>query len=47
MEAKKARDEAEQHGYDVGTAETEETLRAEVPVMCRTYCAYTWDKALN
>jgi len=49
MEAEKARDEdeAEQHGYDVGVAETEETLRAEVPTVCRTYCAQTWDEALN
>ena len=47
MEAKKARDEAEQHGYDVGVAETKETLRAEVPAVCRTYCAQTWDEALN
>jgi len=47
MEAEKARDEAEQHGYDVGMVETEETLRVEVPVVCQTYCAQTWDEALN
>ena len=47
MEAKKAWDEVEQHGYDVGVAETEETLRVEVPVVCRTYCAQTWEEALN
>ena len=35
---KKERDEAEQHGYDVGVAETEDALRAEVPVVCRAYC---------
>ena len=38
-EAKKAREEAEQHGHDVGVAETENTLRAEVPGVCRLYCA--------
>ena len=27
IEAEKARDEAEQKGYDLGVAETEETLR--------------------
>ena len=27
--AEKERDEAKQHGYDVGVAETEDTLRAE------------------
>ena len=27
--------------------ETEDTLRAEVPAVCRTYCAQTWEEALN
>ena len=47
MKAEKARDEARQHGYDVGVAETKDALKAEVPAVCRTYCAQTWDKALN
>ena len=34
----KERDEAEQHGYDVGVTETEDALRATVPVICRAYC---------
>ena len=46
-EALKAKDVAEQHGYDVGVAKTEDSLRAEVPAMCRTYCALVWDEALN
>ena len=37
----------EQHGYNVGVAETEDALRAEVPAICKTYCALTWDEALN
>nr|XP_023884923.1 uncharacterized protein LOC111997105 [Quercus suber] len=37
----------EQQGYNVGIAETEETFRAEVPVVCREYCALTWQKALD
>ena len=41
MEAENARDEAEQHGYDVGVAETEDTLKAKVPTVCQTYCAQT------
>ena len=45
--AEKERDKAEQHGYDVGVAETEDTLRAEVPVVCRTYYTQTWEEALN
>ena len=37
--AEKERDKAEQHGYDVGVAETEDALRDEVRVVCRAYCA--------
>ena len=40
-------DEAEQHGYDVGMAETEDALRAEVPAVCQAYCAQTQEEALN
>ena len=47
VKAEKERDEAEQHGYDIGVAETEDALRAEVPVVCRAYCAQTWEEALN
>ena len=45
--AEKERDEAEQYGYDVGIAETEDTLRAEVPAVCRAYCTQTWEEAFN
>nr|XP_023913595.1 uncharacterized protein LOC112025164 [Quercus suber] len=37
----------EQQGYNVGVAETEDTFRAEVPVVCREYCALTWQEALD
>ena len=47
LKAEKERDEAEQHGYDVGVAEIEDALRAEVPAVCRAYCAQTWEEALN
>ena len=33
-ESEKEKDEVEQHGYDVGVAETEDTLRVEVPAIC-------------
>ena len=46
-EAEKAKDEVEQHGYNVGVAETEDTFKAEVPAVCRTYCALVWDEALK
>ena len=45
--AEKERDEVEQHGYDVGVAETKDALRAKVPAICRTYCTQTWEEALN
>ncbi|KAK9988924.1 hypothetical protein SO802_029163 [Lithocarpus litseifolius] len=47
VEAEKARDQAEQEGYDVGVAETEEALRVEVFEVCRTYYRQVWIKALN
>ena len=43
----KERDVAEQHGYDVGVAETKDALRAEVPAVCRAYCTQTWEESLN
>ena len=46
-EAERAKDEAEQRGYDEGVAETEESFRKEVPIVCRAYCAQTWEEALN
>ena len=45
--AEKGRDKAEQHGYDVGVAVTEDTLWVEVPAVCRAYCTQTWEEALN
>ena len=47
LKAKKERDEAEHHGYDVGVAETKDALRAKVSAICRTYYAQTWEEALN
>ena len=47
LKAENERDEAEQHGYDVGVAETKDALRAEVPAVYRAYCAQTWEEALN
>ncbi|XP_030958671.1 uncharacterized protein DDB_G0286299-like [Quercus lobata] len=46
-EAEQATNEAEQKGYEIGVAKTEETLRAEVTMVCRIYCAQTWDETLN
>ena len=45
--AEKERDVAEQHGYDVGVAETEDAIRVEVSAVCRAYYTQTWEEALN
>lgn len=47
LEAEKARDQAEQDGYDEGVAETEEVLRVEVSKVCRNYCLQVWNETLN
>lgn len=47
LEAEKARDQAEQDGYDEGVAETEEFLRVEVSKVCRNYCLQVWNETLN
>ena len=40
-------EKVELDGYDVGVAETEEALRAEVSGVCRTYYLQVWNEALN
>ena len=39
--AENERDKVEQHSYDVGVAEIEDTLRAKIPAVCRAYCTQT------
>lgn len=48
-EAEKARDRAEQDGYDVGVVETKKALRVRVEVsrVCRNYCLQVWNETLN
>ncbi|XP_075634193.1 uncharacterized protein LOC142606742 [Castanea sativa] len=46
-EAENAMEKVKQEGYDVGVAETEETLRVEVPGVCRTYCLQVWNEAVE
>ena len=45
--AEREKEEVKQHGYDVGVTETKDALRAEVPTVCRAYCAQTWEEVLN
>ena len=46
-DAEKARDQAEQDGYNVRVVKTEKALKAEVSGVCRTYCLQVWNEALN
>ena len=46
-EAEKAKEQAEQDGFDVGVAETEEAFRVEVSEVCRFYCLQVWNEALD
>ncbi|XP_030945806.1 uncharacterized protein LOC115970292 [Quercus lobata] len=47
IKSERAMNEAEQRGYELGIAETEKALRAEVPEVCRIFCARTWSEALD
>ncbi|XP_030964484.1 MAP7 domain-containing protein 1-like [Quercus lobata] len=47
INSEQAMNEAEQRGYEIGIAEIEKALRAEVPEVCRIYYARTWSEALN
>ena len=40
-------EKAEKDGYDIGVAEIEETLKAKVSGVCKTYCLQVWNEALN
>ena len=46
-EAEKAKEQAEQYGYDIGVVETEEALKVEVLEVCRFYCLQVWNEALD
>ena len=46
-EAERAKDQAEEDGYEMGVAETEEALKAEVLEVCRHYCLQVWNETLN
>ena len=43
VEAESSKEEA----YDLGVAETQATLEAQVPRVCRLYCSQVWNEALK
>ena len=38
-EAKSSKEKAEEEAYDLGVAETQAILKAQVPRVCRLYCS--------
>ena len=54
QEAEFARDEAEgsknmaeDAGYEAGMADTQASLKAQIPGVCRLYCSQVWEEALK
>ena len=45
--AEAARDKAEDEGYNTGVAETQASLKAQIPGVCRLYCSQVWEEALK
>ena len=46
-EAEATRDKAEEEGYETGRAETQASLKAQIPGVCRLYCSQVWEEALK
>ena len=46
-EAECSKKKAEEEAYDLGVAETQATLKAQVPRVCRLYCSQVWNEALK
>ena len=38
---------AEEEAYDLGMAETQAALKAQVPGVCRLYCSQVWNEAFK
>ena len=47
VEVERSKEKAEEEAYDLGVAETQATLKAQVPGVCRLYCSQVWNKALK
>ena len=46
-EAEAARETAKDEGYNAGVAETQASLKAQIPGVCRLYCSQVWEEALK
>ena len=45
--AEAARNAAEKEGYEAGVVETQASLKAQIPGVCRLYCSQIWEEALK
>ena len=46
-EAKSSKEKAEEEAYDLGVADTQATLKAQVYGVCKLYCSQVWNEALK
>lgn len=47
MKAESSKEKVEEEAYNLGVAETQATLKAQVPGVCRLYCSQAWNEALK
>ena len=45
--AEDAKNTAEETGYEAGMANTQATLKAQIPGVCKLYCSQVWEEALK
>ena len=46
-EAESSKEKAEEEAYDLGVAETQAIIKAQVPGVCGLYCSQVWNEALK
>ena len=44
-ETEAAKDKAEEAGYEASMADTQASLKAQIPRVCRLYCSQVWEEA--
>ena len=47
VEVESSKEKAKEEAYDLGVAETQATLKAKVPGVCRLYYSQVWNEALK
>ena len=47
MKAETSKDKVEEEAYDVGVVDTQATLKAQIPDVCRLYCSQVWNETLK